>query len=134
MLVEDGDLAGAYFSMQSVNSVIHRRKSTATYSLIYSFLTERSHFKAAEAVKKAAKDMVIVKGHQDGPTLPVIVNQWKKFTTERGKETSPCVLGLTTSTTFNLTASPSRIKSTRSRGSGSDANSDCTVLVRRVTF
>ena len=95
---------------------------------------ERSHFKAAEAVKKAAKDVIIIKGDQDRPTLPVIVRQWKKFTTERGKEASPCVLGLTTSTTFNLTASPSRIKSAHSRGLGSDADSDCTVLVRHVTF
>ena len=44
------------------------------------------------------------------------------------------MLGLTTSTTFNLTASPSRIKSAHSRGLGSDADSDCTVLVRHVTF
>ena len=85
-------------------------------------------------VKKATKDMIIIKGDQDRPTLPVIVRQWKKFTTERGKEVSPCVLGLTTSMTFNLTASPSRIKSAHSRGLGSDADSDCMVLVRHVTF
>lgn len=51
----------------------------ATYSLIYSFLKERSHLKAAEAVKKVAKDSVIVEGSRDCPTLLVIVRQWRKF-------------------------------------------------------
>ena len=135
MSVEDGDLAGAYFFMQSVNSVLSTagNRQPPILSYVYSFLTERSHFTVAETVKKAAKDVAIIKGHQDGPTLPVIVKQWKQFTTERGKEAFPCALGLITSTTLNLTASPSRIKSTRSTRSGSDADSDCTILVQHVT-
>jgi len=56
-------------------------------------LTERSHSKAAEAVKKAAKGLVVIKGgSQDIPTLPTIVKQWKKFTADQGrKTTSPYV-------------------------------------------
>ena len=69
------------------------RNPIVTYSLIYSFLTERSHFKAAEAVKKAAKGTIIAKGcGQDGPSLPVIVEQWKKFVADQEKKpTSPYV-------------------------------------------
>ena len=70
-----------------------KRNSIATYSLIYSFLTERSHFKAAEAVKKAVKGVIEIKGgDKDGPTLPVILNQWKRLTAVQGKKaTAPYV-------------------------------------------
>lgn len=77
-----------------------------TYALIYSFLAERSHFKAAEAVKKAAKGSIVITGSQDGPSLPLIVKQWRKFTTDQGKKA----------------ASP--IKSARLESSGSDTSSD----------
>ncbi len=56
---------------------------SATYALIYSFLTKQSHKKAAEAVKQAAKDIVVLK---DG-TAPVdasldeIVKKWKTLST-----------------------------------------------------
>lgn len=37
-------------------------------------------------MKKAAKDVTIIGGgDKDGPALPVIVRQWKKFTAERVK-------------------------------------------------
>ena len=49
-------------------------------------MTERSHFQAAEAVNKAARDVVVIKGNQSGPTLPVIVKQWKKFAADQGKK------------------------------------------------
>jgi len=51
----------------------------ATYTLIYSFLNQRSHTKAAEALKKAAKDIVVLKDgvKHDGPSLPDILKQWK---------------------------------------------------------
>lgn len=63
-----------------------------TYSLIYSFLTERAHFRAAEAVKKAAKGITTVKsGSQGEPNLAIIIKQWKKFA--KGKKVaSPYVL------------------------------------------
>ncbi|KAF9647617.1 hypothetical protein BDM02DRAFT_3145651 [Thelephora ganbajun] len=78
-----------------------------TYSLIYSFLTERSHFKAAEAVRKAAKDVVTIEaGGRDEPTLPVIVKQWKKFTADQGKKAM------------------SQIESTKLESSCSDTDSD----------
>lgn len=77
-----------------------------TYALIYSFLAERSHLKAAEAVRKAAKGSIVITGSQDGPSLPLIVKQWRKFTTNQGKKA----------------ASP--IESARLESSGSDTSSD----------
>ena len=51
----------------------------ATYTLIYSFLRKQSHTKAAEAVKKAAKDVVVLKDDidVDGTTLVEIIQSWK---------------------------------------------------------
>lgn len=51
----------------------------ATYALIYSFLSTRSHEKAAAAVKKAVKDIVVLKDNVvvDGPSLDEIVRWWK---------------------------------------------------------
>lgn len=74
-------------------SDVYEGNPIATYSLIYSFLTERSHFKAAEAVKKAAKGVIIIKGgDRDGPALPIVVKQWKKFMADQGKKaTAPYV-------------------------------------------
>jgi cell division protein YceG involved in septum cleavage len=42
-------------------------------------LTKQSHTKAAEALKKAAKDVVVIKDGivPEGPTLEEIVKQWK---------------------------------------------------------
>lgn len=54
----------------------------ATYSLIYAFLTSKSHQKAAEALKKAAKDTVVLKDDvttADQPSLEVIVKEWKEL-------------------------------------------------------
>jgi hypothetical protein len=51
----------------------------ATYTLIHAFLTKRSHPQAAEALKKAAKDVVILKDNltMDGPQLDEIIREWK---------------------------------------------------------
>ncbi|KIK94288.1 hypothetical protein PAXRUDRAFT_828150 [Paxillus rubicundulus Ve08.2h10] len=51
----------------------------ATYTLVYNFLKKQSHRKAAEAVKKAAKDFVVLRDdiEQEGPQLEDIVKQWK---------------------------------------------------------
>ncbi|KAF8205661.1 hypothetical protein K438DRAFT_517742 [Mycena galopus ATCC 62051] len=50
-----------------------------TYTLIHAFLTKQSHSKAAEALKKAAKDVVILKDSLsiDGPQLDEIIREWK---------------------------------------------------------
>lgn len=108
----------------------------ATYSLVYSFLTERSHFKAAEAVKKAAKDVIVIKGGgQDGPTLPVIVKQWKKFTADQGrKATFPYVLCQPAILASNLRTTSDRSELTRSKTSGPGSHSDCMVLVQIIPF
>ncbi|KAI0647413.1 hypothetical protein C8Q79DRAFT_625996 [Trametes meyenii] len=51
----------------------------ATYASIYSFLLKKEHKKAAEALKKAVKDVVVLKdGVGSGsPSLDVIVKEWK---------------------------------------------------------
>ena len=51
----------------------------AAYALIYSFLTTHSHEKAAEAVKKAAKSVVVLKEDVKPETsLEEILKWWKK--------------------------------------------------------
>lgn len=58
---------------------------TATYTLIHSFLTRQSHTKAADALKKAAKEIVVLKDGIDveGPQLDEIVKQWKQLVNEK---------------------------------------------------
>ena len=53
----------------------------AIYTLIHAFLTKHSHTKAAQAVKKAAKEVVILKDDIDieGPQLDEIIAQWKSL-------------------------------------------------------
>ncbi|KAG5722147.1 Nucleolar and coiled-body phosphoprotein 1 [Termitomyces sp. T112] len=50
-----------------------------TYTLIHSFLRKHSHTKAALAVKKAAKDIVVLKDdiEIEGPCLDTILMEWK---------------------------------------------------------
>ncbi|KAI6045579.1 SRP40, C-terminal domain-containing protein [Pisolithus marmoratus] len=50
-----------------------------TYTLIYRFLKKQSHVKAAKAVKKAAKGVVILRddAELDGPQLDEIVSEWE---------------------------------------------------------
>jgi hypothetical protein len=57
----------------------------ATYTLIHAFLTKRSHTKVALALKKAVKDVVILKDVVDveGPQLDEIVKQWKVLTARK---------------------------------------------------
>jgi len=66
---------------------------SATYTLIHAFLTKHSHTKAAQAVKTAAKGVVILRDDVnvdvDGPHLQEIIEQWKASQT-RAK--SSCVL------------------------------------------
>lgn len=50
-----------------------------TYTLIYAFLTQKSLTKAANALKKEVKDVVVLKDgvKHEGPSLEDIINQWK---------------------------------------------------------
>lgn len=75
----------------------------AIYTLIHAFLSKRSHTKAALAVKKAAKEIVILKDDIDidGPQLDEIIAQWK------------------------LLIASSRKAATDSSSSDSDSDSDC---------
>jgi hypothetical protein len=64
--------------------------SSATYSLIYSFLTKHAHAKAALAVKKAAKDVVeLDQPVMEGPTLDEIVGEWKDWKTATAAVPAP---------------------------------------------
>lgn len=60
---------------------------TAIYTLIHSFLTKQSHVKAAEALKKAAKEVVVLKDGIDveGPQLDEIIKQWKLLASKKTK-------------------------------------------------
>ncbi|KAI0780574.1 hypothetical protein BD413DRAFT_498216 [Trametes elegans] len=53
----------------------------ATYSHIYSFLLKKEHTKAAEALKKAVKNVVVLKDGvgPEGPSLDQIVKEWKEL-------------------------------------------------------
>ena len=100
-----------------------------TYSLIYSFLTERAHFRAAKAVKKAAKGIATVEsGGQGEPNLSIIIKQWKGFA-EGKKVASPYVWYLLTVLRLKLRSVSGRVESTRSESSSSDIDSDRTVLM-----
>lgn len=71
-------------------SVIHTRYHVpnsymlATYTLIHAFLSKREHTKAAQALKKAAKDIVALEEDAtvDGPQLDEIIEQWKALNTK----------------------------------------------------
>ena len=54
---------------------------SATYTYIYSFLLKKEHSKAAEALKKAVKDVVVLKDGMvpDGPSLDVVIKEWKEL-------------------------------------------------------
>ncbi|KAG7092929.1 hypothetical protein E1B28_009234 [Marasmius oreades] len=59
-----------------------------TYTLIHAFLTKHSHSKAADALKKAARGVVVLKDgiETEGPQLDEIIQQWKTMTAKRLKE------------------------------------------------
>ncbi|KAI0345269.1 hypothetical protein BDW22DRAFT_1015526 [Trametopsis cervina] len=61
-----------------------------TYALIYSFLNKQAHTKAAEAVKKAAKDVIVLKEGTgpDATSLDEIVRKWKALSTSSDKSDS----------------------------------------------
>ncbi|KIK08163.1 hypothetical protein K443DRAFT_585676 [Laccaria amethystina LaAM-08-1] len=52
-----------------------------TYTLIHSFLRKQSHNKAADALKKAAKAIVILKDdiEIEGPQLDEIIQIWESI-------------------------------------------------------
>lgn len=87
-------------------------------------------------MKKAAKDIIVIKSvGQEGPALPVIVKQWKKFTASQGKKAAaPYVWYQPTILNFKLMVYPNRSESTGSERSSSDSDSDCMVFEYHATF
>ncbi|KAG2116530.1 uncharacterized protein F5147DRAFT_347538 [Suillus discolor] len=64
-----------------------------TYSLIYAFLKQQSQTKAADAVKKAARNIIVLKDDLQlkGSSLDEIVKQWKESHTNDSSSDSNCV-------------------------------------------
>jgi len=62
----------------------------ATYTLIHAFLLENSHEKVAKALKKAAKDVVILRDEAptDSPPLNEIIAQWKTWKESKARADS----------------------------------------------
>jgi len=63
---------------------------SATYTLIHAFLTKQLHTKAAQAVKRAAKEVVVLKDgiELEGPQLDEIIKQWTRKSASQKKESS----------------------------------------------
>jgi hypothetical protein len=66
---------------------------TDVYTLIHSFLKERSHTKAASALKKAVNGIVTLEDDAEykGPTLQKILEEWKEL---KAAADATCVLCL----------------------------------------
>ncbi|KDR73560.1 hypothetical protein GALMADRAFT_228004 [Galerina marginata CBS 339.88] len=61
-----------------------------TYTLIHAFLLKNSHTKAAQAVKKAAKEVVVLKDdiELEGPQLDEIIKDWKAASQKKEQSSS----------------------------------------------
>lgn len=118
----DADLASTYGSKWIKASGSCKSCPVATYTLIYSFLKTQAHIKAAEAVKKAAKDVVELKDDMevDGPSLKEVVESWKAAQGSKAK--TPKYVLLTACT------SPRSPPSRDSSSEDSDSDSGCLYL------
>lgn len=67
----------------------HRTSPTATYTLIYAFLADKSLKKTAQALKKEVRDVVVLKDglKLESPSLEVILQQWKTQEEQKKKPT-----------------------------------------------
>jgi hypothetical protein len=74
------DLA-CMFSSYSLFHVSPQRRSIDTYALVHAFLKERSHKKAASALKKAATGIVTIDDNvqREGSTLLKILKEWREL-------------------------------------------------------
>jgi hypothetical protein len=61
-----------------------------TYKLVHTFLAERSHKKAASALKQAVNGIATIEDGVDhkGPTLQQILKEWKELKAAAGAEES----------------------------------------------
>ena len=59
----------------------YRPACPATYTYIYAFLVKQEHKKAADALKKVVKDVVVLKDgmEPEGPSLDAIIKEWKEL-------------------------------------------------------
>ena len=66
----------------------------ATYTHIHAFLVKKSHKKAAEALKKAVKDIVVLKEDVtvDGPLLDAIIKEWKELKAKEEESSSYVII------------------------------------------
>ncbi|KAI9065386.1 hypothetical protein FKP32DRAFT_489121 [Trametes sanguinea] len=93
----------------------------ATYTYIYAFLLKREHSKAAEALKKAVKDVVVLKEGvgSDGPSLDAIIKEWKEL-----KEKSAAKESSDSSDSESDSDSDSSSEESSSSSDSSDSDSD----------
>jgi hypothetical protein len=86
----DGNLAGTKAYSRPHISILPL-SPPATYTLIHAFLTKRSHTKVALALKKAVKDVVILKDdvNVEGPQLDEIVKHWKLLAAKKDYVSDP---------------------------------------------
>ncbi|KAI0373017.1 hypothetical protein BV20DRAFT_1014341, partial [Pilatotrama ljubarskyi] len=111
---------------------VHQGKSSvdgnlaATYAYIYSFLIQRGHQKAADALKKDAKGVVVLKDgvKPDGPSLDVIVKEWKELKEKAATDSSSDSDSDSDSSSEDSSSSSSSSSSSDSSDSDSDADSD----------
>ncbi|KAJ7805639.1 hypothetical protein B0H14DRAFT_2879476 [Mycena olivaceomarginata] len=116
-----------------------------TYTLIHAFLTKRSHSKAAEALKKAAKDVVILKDNLDidGPQLDDIIRDWKTLQAARRRLRIPATRHPSSSassaskkktkTKTEKTKKPSSSSSSDSDSSSSDSEPETKTKTKTTT-
>lgn len=70
----------------------HKCRITDVYTLIHSFLKERSHTKAASALKKAVTGIITIddSAEYEGPTLQKILKEWREL---KAAADATCVQG-----------------------------------------
>ncbi|KAI8989777.1 hypothetical protein BD414DRAFT_316917 [Trametes punicea] len=99
----------------------------ATYTYIYSFLVKREHHKVAESLKKAVKNVVVLKDgvQSDSPPLDVIVREWKELKEKAAaNESSDSSDSDSDSKSGSESSSESSSSSSGSDSSDSDSDSD----------
>ncbi|KAK2466730.1 hypothetical protein APHAL10511_000988 [Amanita phalloides] len=99
-----------------------------TYNLIYTFLTKHDHIKAAQALKKAAKHVVVLKDGllSDGPSLDQIVQEWKEFKAHASASPSSQSSSDPSSeeSSSSSDSEPAKLKTVSRSKSDSDSDSD----------
>ena len=65
----------------------------ATYTHIHAFLVKQKHKKAADVLRKAVKEVVVLKEDvkMNGPSLDAIIKEWQDLKAKGDESSSSCV-------------------------------------------